>query len=173
MASRPIQAEQSSSKTLSQAPPTFLDWAIVFLSPLSLLFIISGLGDLESGGKPGIQIVPLVWFSSLVFAHGIARIARTTRNFLPALLAFILAVLFTEAILRAYQVPPGLIPTPSRVWIALLSTQQVLLRDAYTTFVLEAVIGFIGGAVAGLLFALSIVRSRFLERGLLPYASVL
>ena len=118
-------------------------------------------------------MVPLVWFSSLVFAFGIARIARATRNFLPALLAFVLGVLFTEAILRAYQVPAGLIPTPSRVWTALLITQQVLFKDAFTTFVLEALFGFIGGTLAALLFALSIVRSRFLERGLLPYASVL
>ena len=114
-----------------------------------------------------------IWIFSLMAAVGISQVARATRNFLPALLTFVLAVLLTEALLRYYKVPPGLIPTPSRVWTALLSTQQVLLRDAYTTFVLEALVGFIGGAVAGLLFALSIVRSRFLEQGLLPYASVL
>jgi len=139
-----------------------------FVGLMALIYGLAAVPDNTSSAQ-----VWGIWLFGLGAALGISQVARTTRNFVPALLTFILAVLFTEALLRVYKVPPGLIPTPSRVWTALLSTQQVLLRDAFTTFVLEALFGFIGGTLAGLVFALGIVRSRFLERGLLPYASVL
>ena len=141
------------------------------VSVFGLLLVTFNLSDSNSSVLTR-QVIS-IWLFALAGVGSIALIAQATRNFLPALLTFVLAVLFTEAILRAYQVPAGLIPTPSRVWTALLITQQVLFKDAFTTFVLEALFGFIGGTLAALLFALSIVRSRFLERGLLPYASVL
>lgn len=101
-------------------------------------------------------------------AQGESRAART----LPAAFTLILAVLGTEALLRAYAVPAGLIPTPGRVLSALWTARSVLLQDTYTTFVLEALLGFVAGTVLGLALALLVVRFRFLERGLLPYAAL-
>lgn len=101
-------------------------------------------------------------------AQGESRAART----LPAALTLILAVLGTEALLRAYAVPAGLIPTPGRVLSALWTARSVLLQDTYTTFVLEALLGFLAGTALGLALALLVVRFRFLELGLLPYAAL-
>jgi NitT/TauT family transport system permease protein len=89
----------------------------------------------------------------------------------PAAITLLWAVGLSEALLRAYQVPLALIPKPSQVFEALWTARQVLLRDAYTTFVLEALIGYCLGALAGFLSALAVARFIFLERGLLPYAT--
>ena len=89
-----------------------------------------------------------------------------------AWLTGLLAVLAAEGLLRAYAVPAGLIPTPTRVLAALWNARTVLLQDTYTTFVLEALLGFLAGTVLGLALALLVVRFRFLERGLLPYAAL-
>ncbi len=173
MTSHPINSVTRNPNTSPQTLMVYLGWVIVILSICALVYLIFALVDLESSGKSLTYLAPRVWLSSVLFAVGIGLIARVTRNFLPAALTLLLGVLFTEAILRAYQVPAGLIPTPSRNLTALWNTREVLLRDAFTTFVLEALIGFIGGTLAGLIFALGMVRSRFLERGLLPFASVL
>nr|WP_246350788.1 ABC transporter permease subunit [Deinobacterium chartae] len=103
---------------------------------------------------------------------GVLQIAARTRSFLPAALALLLALLSAEALLRAYQVPPGLIPTPSRVLATLWEARAVLLQDLAVTFLLEALLGFVGGVLLGVLLALWAVRFPFIERGLLPYASI-
>ncbi|MFT2720977.1 ABC transporter permease [Deinococcus sp. A31D244] len=101
-------------------------------------------------------------------AQGMSRAAQVA----PPLLTGLLAVLAAEGLLRAYAVPAGLIPTPTRVLAALWNARTVLLQDTYTTFVLEALLGFLVGTVLGLGLALLVVRFRFLERGLLPYAAL-
>ncbi len=101
-------------------------------------------------------------------AAGEHRAART----LPAAFTLLSAVLATEALLRAYAVPAGLIPTPSKVLAALWNARVVLLQDTLYTFALEALLGFVVGTLAGLLLSLLVVRVSFLERGLLPYAAL-
>jgi NitT/TauT family transport system permease protein len=101
-------------------------------------------------------------------AQGEGRAARV----LPAAFALLLAVLAAEALLRAYAVPPGLIPTPSLVLTALWNARTVLLQDTLYTFGLEGLLGFLLGTAAGLLLALVVVRFRFLELGMLPYAAL-
>ncbi len=102
-------------------------------------------------------------------AQGETRSARI----LPAAATLVLAILAAEAVLRAYAVPTGLIPTPSKVAQSLWAARNVLLQDAYYTFVLEALLGFIISTLAGLGLALLAVRFRILERGVLPYAALL
>lgn len=102
-------------------------------------------------------------------AQGESRTARV----LPAAATLVLAILAAEAVLRAYAIPTGLIPTPSKVAQSLWAARNVLLQDAYYTFVLEALLGFIIGTLAGLGLALMAVRFRILERGVLPYAALL
>jgi NitT/TauT family transport system permease protein len=112
----------------------------------------------------------------LVGAVGIRQSAQgesRTARILPAAATLILAVLAAEAILRAYAVPTGLIPAPSKVAQSLWAARTVLLQDAYYTFVLEALLGFVVGTLAGLGLALLAVRFRILERGVLPYAALL
>ncbi|WP_229775935.1 ABC transporter permease [Deinococcus ruber] len=101
-------------------------------------------------------------------AAGESRAARV----LPAACTLLAAVLAAEALLRANAVPAGLIPTPSKVLAALWNARVVLLQDTLYTFLLEALLGFVVGTLAGLLLSLLVVRFSFLERGLLPYAAL-
>lgn len=105
-------------------------------------------------------------------SFGLAGVASRTKGLIPALLAALLALVAVEALLRAYGVPPGLIPTPTRVVQALWSARAVLLQDARVTFVQETLVGYTAGAVLGILVALAAVRFPFLERGALPYAGL-
>ncbi|WP_019586031.1 ABC transporter permease [Deinococcus apachensis] len=145
------------------------------LSTLGLLGLAAGLTRLGTAPER-----PLPWLLGVLAllllgvlgiraaAQGEGRAAR----FLPAALTGLLAVLAVEVLLRAYGVPAGLIPTPSRVLVALWEARTVLLQDTFSTFVLEALLGFVVGALIGLILALLVVRFRFLERGLLPYAAL-
>ncbi|WP_424951308.1 ABC transporter permease [Deinococcus sp.] len=130
---------------LSAAPASGLPWLLGVLALLTL-------------GGVGVR-----WS-----AQGETRAARV----LPALFTLLLAVLAAEALLRAYAVPAGLIPAPSLVLQALWNARTVLLQDTLYTFGLEGLLGFLLGTVAGLLLALLVVRFRFLELGLLPYAAL-
>ncbi|MBO1435697.1 ABC transporter permease [Meiothermus sp. CFH 77666] len=115
----------------------------------------------------------------LLTTLGIARVANQFVNtpnpvigFTPAALTLLLVVVAAEALLRAYQVPPGLIPTPSRVLATFFAVRDVLLQDAFQTVVLEALVGYLIGCGLGVFTALLVSRYVFLERGLLPYATV-
>lgn len=121
----------------------------------------------------------LIGAGFLLAALGIARVANqfvdTTNpviGFTPAALTLLVVVVTTEALLRAYQVPPGLIPTPSRVLTTFFAVRDVLLQDAFQTVVLEALVGYLIGCGLGVFTALLVSRYVFLERGLLPYATV-
>ncbi len=112
----------------------------------------------------------------LIGFYGIRLLAQgnsLTARILPAAALLLLGIFSSEIMLRAYNVPTGLIPTPSKVVQSLYLARTVLLQDAYYTFVLEALFGFILGTVTGIALALIVVRFRFLERGLLPYAALL
>lgn len=121
----------------------------------------------------------LIGAGFLLAALGIARVANQFVNttnpvigFTPAALTLLVVVVTAEALLRAYQVPPGLIPTPSRVLSTFFAVRDVLLRDAFQTVVLEALVGYLIGCGLGVITALLVSRYVFLERGLLPYATV-
>lgn len=149
--------------------------------PLLLLSALGLLGlSFMLAGQPA-PAVAWPWLLGVVAllllgAVGIRQSAQgetRTARILPAAATLILAILAAEAVLRAYAVPTGLIPTPSKVGQSLWAARTVLLQDAYYTFVLEALLGFIIGTLAGLGLALLAVRFRILERGVLPYAALL
>lgn len=121
----------------------------------------------------------LIGVGFLIGALGVARVANVLSHtktnpivgFIPAGLTLLLVVSTIEALLRAYQVPAGLIPTPTRVLATLWEVREVLLKDAAQTVLLEALVGYLIGCSLGVLMALLVSRFVFLERGLLPYAT--
>jgi NitT/TauT family transport system permease protein len=127
--------------------------------------------------SPAQQLPILAGFA--LGAFGVARVANSIAAaktnpivaFVPAGLTFLLAVVTVEALLRAYQVPAGLIPTPTRVLSTLFAVRDVLLQDALQTVLLEALVGYAVGCGLGIVTALLVSRFTFLERGLLPYAT--
>jgi NitT/TauT family transport system permease protein len=114
-------------------------------------------------------LVGLGWLSSLIAARGdVARVVRLV----PAVLVLVLAVTLTEALLRAYKVPAALIPFPSQVFETLWTARIVLWRDLFRTFVLEVLTGYAIGSALGVGLALLVARWKFLDKGLMPYASL-
>lgn len=121
----------------------------------------------------------LIWLGFAVALVGLARIAGAVApgrsallGYLPAGLTLLLGSLVAEALLRAYQVPVGLIPTPSVVLQTLWQVRDVLLLDAWQTLVLEALLGFGVGSAVGMLLAGLVSRYPFLQKGLLPYLTL-
>lgn len=154
-----------------------LDWGMLLVGFAVLLWFIVSWWNQTVQATDAQKL--LIGIGFLLVVLGIARVANqfvSTTNpiigFTPAALTLMAVVVTAEALLRAYQVPAGLIPTPSRVLSTLLEVQDVLLRDAFQTVVLEALVGYLIGSSLGVILALLVSRYVFLERGLLPYATV-
>ncbi|NJK44610.1 MAG: hypothetical protein HC933_10280 [Pleurocapsa sp. SU_196_0] len=90
---------------------------------------------------------------------------------LPALLLALVAVVAVEGLVRGYAVPLAQIPPPSAVLQKLWEARAVLLRDTGITL-LEVFVGFVIGGALGFVTAMATQRSRFLEQGLMPYATL-
>jgi NitT/TauT family transport system permease protein len=157
-----------------------LPWAGIAAAGLGfalLILFIWSWWDRSEVAAPAQQLPILAGF--VLGAFGVARVANSIAAartnpvvaFIPAGLTFVLAVLTVEALLRAYQVPAGLIPTPTRVLSTLFGVRDVLLQDAFQTVLLEAFVGYVVGCSLGIVTALLVSRFVFLERGFLPYAT--
>ncbi|WP_299425819.1 ABC transporter permease [uncultured Meiothermus sp.] len=154
-----------------------LGWGMVVVGFAVLLWFIAGWWNQSEQATDAQKL--LIGAGFLLTVLGTARVANLFVNtthpvvgFTPAALTLLLVVVTAEALLRAYQVPPGLIPTPSRVVATLFEVRDVLLRDAFQTVVLQALVGYLIGSSLGVGVALLVSRFVFLERGLLPYATV-
>jgi NitT/TauT family transport system permease protein len=90
---------------------------------------------------------------------------------MPALLLALVAVVAVEGLVRGYAVPLAQIPPPSAVLQKLWEARVVLWRDTQTTL-LEVFVGFVVGGALGFGTAIATQRSRFLEQGLMPYATL-
>ncbi|GEM44702.1 ABC transporter permease [Deinococcus cellulosilyticus] len=154
-----------------QASRAWISWTLVLLAHLVLFFISYTLNQQQGvSQKLLLQIVTVL--SLFVGLTAVGLVAQNRRDFIPAALLFTVSVLFVEAMLRVNEVPAGLIPTPSRVVVALYNAREVLMLDVFYTFVLEALIGFVAGIVIGVLASMAVARYKFLELGILPYASI-
>src|SRR5207248_10349476 len=75
-----------------------------------------------------------------------------------------------ESAIRALDVPPWLLPSPSAIALRFVKATNLLYHTGLT--VLEALAGFAASAVIGITLSALIVHSRFLERGVFPYIIV-
>ncbi len=90
---------------------------------------------------------------------------------LPAGLLAVVVLIAVEGLVRGYAVPLAQIPPPSLVVQRLWEARDVLWRDTSTTL-LETIVGFVAGGSLGVLMAIATQRYPFLERGLMPYATL-
>jgi NitT/TauT family transport system permease protein len=88
---------------------------------------------------------------------------------LPPLLTFVIAVVLWESVVRVFAVPKFLVPPPSDVLIAAW-TERAALAGALFTTAQGAGLGFLLSATLGTSLGLAFSLSRWLERGLYPYA---
>ena len=97
--------------------------------------------------------------------------SRLAAWLLPALVGFA-ALAAWEAAIRALQVPPYIVPAPSRIALALVQDWSVLGPALVYTLKIAALslaAAVLGGGALALLFA----RSPLIERSLFPYAIIL
>jgi NitT/TauT family transport system permease protein len=88
---------------------------------------------------------------------------------LPPALTFVVVVVLWEVVVRAFAVPKFLVPPPSDVLIAAW-TERASLAGALLTTAQGAGLGFLLSASLGTSVGLAFSLSRWLERGLYPYA---
>ncbi len=81
-------------------------------------------------------------------------------------------IVFWQFLTQALEVPKVLLPAPSVIWQSLIVSLPVLAADFAQTVLHSALIGLLAGCALGFVTGVLIDRSPFLQRGLLPLASL-
>ena len=81
-------------------------------------------------------------------------------------------LVFWQLLVDGFDVPRVLLPAPSVIGHALLISLPVLAGDFTQTVLHSALIGLVAGCTLGFVVGVLIDRSPFLQRGLLPLASL-
>ena len=153
-----------------------------------LLTITANAANLEAWNSGAVFLIYLgtllglagVGFASSAVLQFLARpkakdnsdwLQRQAVGLLPAGLLAVVVLLGVEGLVRGYDIPLAQIPPPSAVLVKLFEARNVLLRDTNTTL-LETFVGFLVGGSLGVLMAIATQRYPFLERGLMPYATL-
>jgi ABC-type nitrate/sulfonate/bicarbonate transport system permease component len=95
---------------------------------------------------------------------------RLRDDILPPLLILAVVLGVWELSVKAFDVPPWLLPAPSDVAVRFFKTRTLWYHTGLT--LLEALAGFVVSAILGVALSAGIVHSRFLERGVFPYVIV-
>jgi NitT/TauT family transport system permease protein len=151
----------------------------------SLLLVV---GCLASGllfmqwapAKGEVPPSPLFWLATSMLAlaavQSIRRMAalNTGRIYgtLTAALFGVWVVYFWQLLVVAFEVPRVLLPPPSLILQSLASHGPTLWGDFVQTVLKAVLIGWTVGSGAGFAVAVAIDRLPFLQRGLLPLASL-
>jgi len=96
---------------------------------------------------------------------------RVLRILLPIVVAACGTALW-EAVVRVYDIPPYVLPSPSAIFSTLISDWDVLFQSLLTTL-LTTLEGFIAAAIGCIALALIFNLSRLVEYSFFPYAVVL
>ena len=97
------------------------------------------------------------------------RLYNLSAQIAPPLSFFALFVLSWHAVVEFFAIPPYLLPGPPRVGHAIAANATRLI-DATQLTALGALSGFALSLVMGFAVALLFSQSRFIQRGLYPYA---
>jgi NitT/TauT family transport system permease protein len=91
-----------------------------------------------------------------------------TRALLPPIITFIVLALLAEALVRALKIQPWLLPPPSAVLEAMIRYAADLGQSAWIT-AQAAFLGFGLAGGVGILIAIILSTSRWIERAFYPY----
>ncbi|EIJ80423.1 binding-protein-dependent transport systems inner membrane component [Bacillus methanolicus PB1] len=94
------------------------------------------------------------------------------KQWLPPTMVFIFFMLFWQFGIQLLQIPAYLIPKPTDIYQSVLENQEQFFTAVQRT-VAESVIGFILSVIGGVLGAIIMANSKWLERSLYPYAIIL
>ncbi len=119
---------------------------------------------------------PAMLLLTLVAVYSVYRVAALQggrwTGMATAAVFGVWVLLFWEILVRALDVPRVLLPAPSQVAGSLLDHGDKLWGDFVQTVVKSVFIGWTLGCSLGFVVAVAIDRMPFLQRGLLPVASL-
>ena len=108
------------------------------------------------------------WLAAWALNARLSRLsAGWVRFFVPALFGMTVIVVW-EGMVRGFGVNPVLLPAPSAIAATFVGEIPTLWGDLVQTFFKGALSGYVIGCTAGVLTAIAVDRSPFLQRGLLP-----
>ncbi|AZN38238.1 ABC transporter permease [Paenibacillus albus] len=97
---------------------------------------------------------------------------RKTAGYLPSLAAFVIFVGGWEWVCRLFDVPIFLVPRPTDIVRSAVENGSSLLASLWTT-AYETLIGFVFSLILGVLGAVLLASSKWVEKSVYPYAIVL
>jgi NitT/TauT family transport system permease protein len=110
----------------------------------------------------------VVWVAAWALNLRLTRMgAPWVRIAVPVIFGLTLLVLW-EGVVRGLGVDPVILPAPSVIWAQIAASTGTLWGDFVQTIVKGALSGYVIGCAAGVLVAILVDRSPFLQRGLLP-----
>lgn len=122
-------------------------------------------------GTVALTLGVIFWLSAWAVNAAVARSrfggSRAARIFVPLLFGLTLLVLW-EALVRALQVQPVILPAPSAIAAKFAASTDILWADFVQTVVKGALSGFVIGCGAAFVAAILCDRVPFLRDGLLP-----
>jgi len=89
----------------------------------------------------------------------------------PGLFGLLLVWLW-QVLVVGFDIPMVLLPSPARIGHQLVANAGQLWQDFRQTFLKSVLAGFTLGSASGFIVALLVDRSPFLQRGLLPFGSL-
>lgn len=156
-------------KTLLFALACLVGAAVLIMQPAAS-------GSLPEGTPPGTQF----WLATLVLGALAVQSVRLMAaldggravGMATAALFGVWIVYFWQLLVVAFEVPRVLLPPPSLIVAAIGSHSTVLWGDFVQTVLKAVLIGWALGSGLGFAVAVAIDRQPFLQRGLLPLASL-
>jgi NitT/TauT family transport system permease protein len=149
-------------------------WAV--FGPIALAIAAAGpillpASELDIGWKaPGfwLSLIGVALFGWTVMAHLSAMPHSRIRDIAVPTLFGLLLIYLWQAIVVGFQVPPVLLPAPTKIAVALVRGAATLAGDFRQTFLKAVLAGFVLGNLIAFLTALLADRIPFIQRGLLP-----
>jgi NitT/TauT family transport system permease protein len=148
--------------------------ALVAGAAAPMLLISRGVTGVSAWGLwCAVTALTILAWRSLELATALARERRSLVLGLavPGLLGAFILYLW-QLLTTGFAISPVLLPAPSGIGWALVSSPELLAQDFFQTVVKSVLPGFLIGNAAGFTLALLADRFPFLQRGLLPLGNL-
>lgn len=137
-------------------------------------YLLLNEGHLISENKPSFwfNAVALVLMANLCLKYWVQQSEIQISQALIAALFGFWCLYSWQLLVNVLQVPQVLLPTPTAIGNALIHHGGMLWSDFVQTVIKSVVVGYLLGNGFGILTAILIERSSFLQRGFLPLANL-